>query len=443
MRDPMLTSPAVGWLWEAGRLGAASLLALLLFGTGWSRALPSALQAAVGPSRSSLRPFTASEPFSVFLPSVDKTSLSALSPSSGGVVASDGFAYVGYGESVAVIDVSDPTAPTLVQRLGPVAEMCEVLDLAEDGDRIYALCRDRRARLDHPGPRGAVAVISAASQDERAALEGTVLFDPEPWGLAARNGWVYVSFRDRVPPWRFADVTLGVLVIDARDGLRPTNAGTVETRTLTQDMVVHDRALLAAGAVWSEPYSDGPDALGVSVLDLTDPAAPRLAARALYEPPEGPFGNFWCSSIALQGSVALIASWDTLTTLHALDVSLPEAPEWLGHLHLAEGALAVTVSSDHPVVLATSDVAGRAEIVVLAPIASAEPGSPPTTPGIVGRVELPHEPAACYDIMAADGGLVFVVDAYAQDLYVVDVTEPAAPRLAGRLGRDVRTVQAP
>lgn len=432
---------AKGW-----QLWATSAVTLLSLGSGPGLATFSGSRAAVRTPQGAPRRVADLGTSSAFLPFVDKTSLSAVagdSGFSGGIVATDGYAYVGDGQRVAVVDVSDPSAPRLVQRLGPIAEMCEVLDLAQEADRVYALCLDRRARLDRPGPRGAVAVMSTASLGERAELLGTVSFDPMPFGLAAVNGWVYVSFRDCVPPCRRADVSMGILVIDARVGLQPTTMGTVETHALTQDLVVHDRALLALGGVWLDAGSDEPDALGVSILDLADPAAPRLAARAIYherEPAQPWSSNFWCASIALHGSVGLIVDEDG--NFRALDASRAETPSWLGHHLLEQGALAVTVSGDHPVVLTLSVVAGLPELLVLAPIEAAEPGMPAAAPEVLGRVELPREPLACYDIMGAEDGLVFVVDPYAQDMYVVDVNEPAAPALVGRLGRGVPTGQA-
>jgi hypothetical protein len=170
---------------------------------------------------------------------------------------------------------------------------------------------------------------------------------------------------------------------------------------------------------------------GLKVFDVTDPAHPS------------PIANFFTSvqvnALALQGNLAF--AMDKNTGFHVLDVSNPTDPLSLGSYQSTNGAAAIAVKS-HYVYLAvdapptTINISGPGlEVVEVADV---------DQPRLVGRVTLPSpalvtlpqsgDLSVKVTALAVSGDLVLIgsfLDGRAA-LGVVDVSNPAAPQVAGR-----------
>jgi hypothetical protein len=194
----------------------------------------------------------------------------------------------------------------------------------------------------------------------------------------------------------------GVRVVDISDPHNPTQVGEyIESNPFPP------RVLDAAGdLVFVVQYGD------LSILDVSDPAAPALAGR--WEPPSGSI-----RAGSVDGQVAYLATYESggPNHIHAVDVSDPAHPMALGSLSFDEDPRAVA-SVGHLVYLTTDP-----ELIVI-------DASDPSVLAVVGSYSAA---SATLGLLAVAGTTAYVADsshAYtvgSDGLHVVDVSDPALP----------------
>jgi len=145
----------------------------------------------------------------------------------------------------------------------------------------------------------------------------------------------------------------------------------------------------------------------LAVVDVRDPARPRIAGRAEYLPGFRPGA---ISAIRIRGDRAYVAAG--AGGLRIFDLTLPAAPRELGRIDVPDRARDVAVEGRY------AFVAGDRESIV---VDVTDPDRPVRAAALGG-------PATGIDV---EGGLAFVA---ASDLRVFDVRVPTEPRLVGRAG---------
>jgi len=276
----------------------------------------------------------------------------------------------GYGGRVEVVDVSDPTAPTMV---AGVSIPGHGRDIAIAGDRAYVAA-------------------------DFAGLVAMDISDPlEPWscgyqtelnnaqGVAVVGTTVYVC-RPHA----------GLFILDAADPDLITIIGSVETPDSARHVALAGRTAFVA---------DGfPGAL--VAVDVADPTRPHIVGRAVT------------TGIALgvavrDDRVYLAADWGGLDAFAAAN---PKSGEALASLELPGYATGVAGWGDLAV------VAGGGDDLAVVDVAD------PRAPVLLGSVATPGGAAN----VAVSGGLAFVADGSA-GLAVVDLANPAVPQLVASL----------
>jgi hypothetical protein len=144
---------------------------------------------------------------------------------------------------------------------------------------------------------------------------------------------------------------------------------------------------------------------GLRIVDVSEPLKPREVGYW-----DGPLSTM---DVALSGNLAYVAQNDS--DLYVVDVSKPLAPYAVGHCSLPGFALRVAVSGDFAYV-AGFDVAGKLWVIDV---------SNPQEPYQVGGAFFPGTAKG----VAVSGDFVYVVSR--QGLYVIDVSDPPNPHLAG------------
>lgn len=264
------------------------------------------------------------------------------------VVGPDGTtAHLAVEGGFAAVDVSDPSAPTLLAERrdlladDPEGPMRDVQDVAVDGDRLLVV---GPAHPGSAGPRAALLFdVSDPSAPERLAVHRT---DYPIHNAALRDGHAYLTAGDEADRWfEVVDVSAGATPVsrwspvDADDawasvpvGLRPLH-----------DLTVRDG--LAYCAVWDA---------GTWIVDVSDPADPVALGRVGGRPPDAlaavedvarastelPGNHHSCALDEREGLLAVgREAWDADgdgaggpggVTLH--DVSDPSRPEPLGRV---------------------------------------------------------------------------------------------------------------
>jgi hypothetical protein len=239
-----------------------------------------------------------------------------------GVAVSGDYAYVADGWSgLQVIDISDPTTPTIVGT-------CDTPDWAQavavSGD--YAYVADGSSGLqvidisnpasptlggsyDTPGAAFGVAISGnyAYVADGTSGLKVIDISNPASpdsvgsydtpgaaFGVAISGDYAYV-----------ADGSSGLQVIDISNPASPDSVGTCDTPGQAQGVAVSGNYAYVAD-----------EALGLQVIDISNPASPTLVGN--YDP------YYYAWGVAVLGDYAYVAT--EYSGLHVIDISNPASP---------------------------------------------------------------------------------------------------------------------
>jgi hypothetical protein len=341
------------------------------------------------------------------------------------VAADGGRAYISNGAAgtLDVVDIGDPAAP---RRLGSLGGLGNVRALAAADERAYA--------ASESAPLAMIDASDATRPQLSAVVTGTLFSD-----LVVSDGLLYG-----------ASPSDGLVIIDVHDSAAPH----VLSRQPLTEAVAGARSLAVSG---ERAYLLGKDG-GLVILDIADPGAPRRLGQ-LAEVGQNP------ADLALTGTSLLIVSHGSLLAVNVADPTAPVVTSQLLLPVLLNSPIAIEVLGQHALVSDVDREAGNPAIFDLADparprlMSAAGLNSGPMTvdlslglalvvsipfdgPGSLKLLDvahptdfLPHAglalPGAGEDVAYRDGH-AFVAAGF-QDLHVVDVLNPAAPRLVATL----------
>jgi len=350
-----------------------------------------------------------------------------------GVAVEGHLAYIDRGLRLEVLDITDPLAPRTIGRSALLPELARVAAVS-DG-QAYLIQRLRR------GDRHVLDRLHIVDVTDPTAprWHGTLDLGPdELHRVVVRDGLLYS-----------AGATSGVLVVDLRDPDRPRQLMTVATDLPALGLAVDgDRLLVAVG---SNARSGG-----LRVFGLADPTRPRLMGTL-------DVGQD-ARTVAPVGRYALLATWENL---FVVDLADPAAPRVASQVRAYEGVDLVVSGRrawlrrepfavrewNH---LALFDLAGLPEIRPLGEMSLLTNGGMAASgdlvlaadgarglllvgPGEPGenKLQLRHREATIGAPagIASDGVYNYVSDEDGE-VWVLDLRDPAAPTVSGQVDLD-------
>ena len=280
---------------------------------------------------------------------------------------SGNYAYVGQGQDLVVLDISNPSQPL---ELGRIRTGDIVLDIYISGN--YAYVAEGYNGLE----------IIDVSNPAAPALTGSYNTAGYAEGVAVSGSYAY-----------FADSTKGLVIIDISNPIAPALAGS------------YDTAGTARGVAVSGSYAYVADYTNrLVIVDISNTAAPTLAG--IYDTAG------YAEGVAVSGSYGYIA--DGSNGLEIIDISNPAAPALTGSYDTAGYAEGVAVSGSYAYVV------DRYNGLVIIDISN------PAAPALAGS----YDTAGYAEGVAVSGSYAYVADRY-NGLVIIDISNPAAPALAG------------
>lgn len=336
------------------------------------------------------------------------------------VAVSGRWAYLGVGPHLAVVDVAGDE-PHIVGSTRGLGSTCYLADIDMCGDLVCALCLREDATAGLDGPKSTLQVIDVSSP-ARPLVRGSVPIDEYGWSLAAVGAWAYVggwSF----PAWE--QTRAGLVVVDLTDPAAPRRHGFLDLGQHVVDQWAGDGRVVAVGS----PADGGSEDAAMRVVDVATPSAPRVVGEFQHElfPRDR-----WLFNVAIQDGIAYSAGHDGRLLL-AIDVRTPDRPALLAEM-VGLWMRDVAVAGGHLVVLAGTTTTSR--VIILQPPEPADMRDGPIEDWSIGRLDLPDIVDTRWRTagqLAEHGGLVCIARGSPGGLYVVDVRDPQAPRLAGAL----------
>jgi hypothetical protein len=365
-----------------------------------------------------------------------------------GIVADGRYAYLSSG-GMTVVDIRDPYHPAQV---GYCNTTSATLDIALVGSYVYAACdafglnfiditnptapiRTGQMNLtwgdnikvigSHGYALGSELVFLDASTPGSPRNLGNFVPHDLYGGIAVQGDYAYLTTWDGliavsiadlsntfevgrvdVPGWN-TDVVVqgdyayvgsqgsGTSVVDISDPANPRVLGTADDRGICERIAVQDSIVVVAGQ------------FEVPIINVADPTNPHVV---------GVFDSLWSASgIAIQDSIVLVADPPSGDGgLRVVSIANPSLPRQIGFWPTTYHTRDVSLS-DVLACTAESDSG-------LAVVSVADPRSPRTTARLALTVRA--------DFVAWSGATVYVVS-YGGGVRAIDVTDPASPREVG------------
>ncbi|WP_370574707.1 PGF-pre-PGF domain-containing protein [Methanomethylovorans sp.] len=279
------------------------------------------------------------------------------------------YAYLGQGQDMLVVDITDVSDPLEV---GRITTPSLVNNVAVSGNYAYVA----------NGENGLL--IVDITNKATPTIKGNYT-SGSAYGVAVSENYAYV-----------ADGEDGLVIVDVSDPASPT----------LED--VYDTAGDASGVVVSGDYAyvaDGTN--GLVVVDIADPSSPSLEGTC------DTAGD--ASDVAVSGNYAYVA--DDTSGLAIINIANPSSPTLADSYDTANHALGVAVSGSYAYV-ADGDGSSLVIVNITDPAAASSAAVYSATEGYA------------YDV-AVSGNYAYV--AYGRSgLAIVNVTTPAAPTFAGK-----------
>jgi hypothetical protein len=331
-------------------------------------------------------------------------SLSTANGQAAGIVVSNGFAYVTWPNFVGVYSLANPAAPAQVATLGQ-----SQAELALAGGYLYTVTGGQRVvqvRLLDPNnlQRPQVGLSSLSNVLGQATQQGVTVGSNAVFVVTAGfDGNALGVYSPLGQPWN--PVLLATNLFPEGTPHRAATDGAY--------------LYIANGGA------------GLKIFDVTDPTNPVAIGQF--------FTSIQANSLALQGNQAYVM--DVHTGFHVVDVSDPTVPASLGAYESPNGAAAIAVRS-HYVYLALN--APPTSISISGPSLQIVDVADAAHPQLLGSVTLPGpnlarlpqagDPSVAVTALAAGGNLVLIGSYLSGSaaLGIVDVSNPAAPVVAGR-----------
>lgn len=289
----------------------------------------------------------------------------------GGVAVLGNYAYVGQGPRLVILNVSDPTGPTVLGQTNVLPGV--VIDVAVAGNYAYVADYD-----------GGLRIISAADPSHPTEV-GFYNTPGLAYGVAVVGNYAYVATVN------FS----GLLIIDVSNPAAPSEVAFYGTPDWSMDVVVAGSyAYIAAFGA------------GLRIINVSDPAHPTEVGY--YVTPGSVYG------VAVAGNYAYVAAWDK--GLRIINISDPAHSTEVGSYSTLWYANDVAVAGNYAYV---ADSGGRLRIIDV---------SNPATPSEIGFYDTPGGDTR--GGVAVAGNYVYVADLY-MGLRIISVANPVAPTEVG------------
>ena len=285
------------------------------------------------PATTAAPPPTTTTPASTTTPPTTVTPITSIGGFLLDATVADGYAYLGEGSSLTVLDLADPQNPTLVARL-PLDRAIRALTIVDT--IAYITTWDRFITVD----------ISTPTRPVRLASIPTGVFVTHQ--IAVQDGVAYVA----------ADGD-GLLIIDVAQPRAPVmvNQWEVDGHSVAALAIAHPTAYLALDA--AGPAIDDPRG-GVHIVDIRQPTQPTsLHVHPL--PDEA-------TTIAVQDQMVYVGYGLFPAFVQVLDLAIPTAPDVRQNLPvdfvdaLAVSATQVAVTSERGITLGDRAADGTIQV---------------------------------------------------------------------------------
>lgn len=294
----------------------------------------------------------------------------------------------GCGVGLGVVDVSNPTYPTIVGSVDLSGiEGASGSALALGGNYVYVLVRNLKV-VDISNPTSPTIVGSLD-------IPGDLL------GVVVDGTYAYVANGDS-----------GLRVVDISDPASPVIVGSVETPGDAANVAVAGTLAYVADAE-----------SGLQVVDISNPTSPVIVG--------GVDTPGVATEVAVSGSHAVVADWNS--GVQIVDISNPASPNIVGNVDTPGFPIAVTVFGIHAYV---GDVSGRLHIVNISdPAAPAILTSEGMSGGVVQAVEVAeghvYLGTSVCSFCEGDCGDHPPGNSCSGDLMIVDASHPTSPTIVG------------
>ena len=196
-----------------------------------------------------------------------------------GIAASGSYAYLGQGNKLVIVNVSNPASPTFAGQTGDLGGT--VFDIAISGSYAYVVTGGGALKVVNISNPASPAVI--ASHDTRGSAEG----------IAISGNYAYVTDN------------AGLLVINISNPAAPARTATFSTPTPnTTSVVLSGSYAYVVDAISSRFY----------IINVSNPASPGLAGT--YST------SGWPGDVAVSGNYAHVMTWAPYV-VHILNISNP------------------------------------------------------------------------------------------------------------------------
>ncbi|WP_321417729.1 disaggregatase related repeat-containing protein [uncultured Methanomethylovorans sp.] len=325
------------------------------------------------------------------------------------VAVSGNYAYLGQGQDLVIVDITNAANPSQV---GRVTTTAVINDIAVSGN--YAYLADGNSGL----------VVVDISNRASPAIRGTYTYSSgAAYDVAVSGSYAYVAYG-----------TSGLIVVDITKPTALTFKGRLDTINAQSVALSGNYAYIAD------------DTSGLVVMDITTPSSPKLA---------GSYDTVKATGVAVSGNYAYIA--DDTNGLVIVNIKTPTAPTYTGRFDTPGKALSVVVSGSYAYV--ADDASGLSIVNIANPASPVSAATYTATEGVAydvfvagnyaytayGRsglaivnITTPSAPtrAGVYDVagyasgVAISGNYAYMAYGY-MGLTIVDISNPASPKRAG------------
>lgn len=346
------------------------------------------------------------------------------------VVVSNGYAYLNVPSDASptsdlvTVDVRSPATPTVTHRISDVNafRFC-VADQALFASTVEDVRAFSIMNPSQPAPAGAyrparLGAVDCAGRNRNVyvAVDGGVvrvdaadLLTLRQVGSVETPGEARSVFLTTSHAY-VADGSQGVRILSLANPTQPLEVGFYDSPgTAHAVVVVGSRAYLADGYDFANSQISG-----LRILDVSNPARPMEIGR--YQTPDQAVG------LAVVGNLVYVACREA--GLRIVDVANPASPQEIGSVD-THHAVAVTLTARGSRMYAlVADLIGGVRIIDV---------SNPSQPQEISH--LPQNLGGLFNAVAVQGNYAFVTDSltdFASDgLYVMDISDLAAPRFVG------------
>jgi hypothetical protein len=279
-----------------------------------------------------------------------------------GVAVAGSYAYTTayWPGQLTVVDISNPTAPTVVGTTPPTTSLENGSALTVSGHYAFVVSKNRNASTssNDDGTGNSLTIVDISNPASPTVVGSisspTALFGA--YGVAVQGSYAYVAYQGVLAgqPQTPDTSTGGFSVIDITNPAGPKIVATIDNGSLTGSLsngLYHATAVaISSHYAYVTAWAGG----HLTVIDISNPTAPQIV-YSLADWPHLQYSN----DITIQGNYAYIAAQTGSTNFQLVDVSLlnPARPVIVGALSnstLLTGAYRVRVRGNYAYVAATS-----------------------------------------------------------------------------------------